>query len=258
MTAAVLLHADQPMPSEIGKYSQVESLSARLLQDSDMQRLLQLKRLTELRMARTAVTDGGMNVVAQLVSLRLLDLTGTHVTSEGVKRLRDLARLDSLFINDTDVDDRAAPAIASHADLRVLHLGSRVTSSGLKSLSGLANSRNWFWQAELTTRRWPGCVRFCTLRFISSLAKVTDRGLSDLGCLTCLQTIDLDDAQVGDDGISHLDKMDAVTTLHLANTLVTDTGLSYLARLRSLTALDLSEHANNRRWRCTPQSGPFR
>ena len=164
---AVTLHADQPTPLEVAKHPEIESLSMRLFRDSDIPRLLRLKRLTQLRIARTAVSDEGMKVLGQLVSLRLLDLTGTRVSSEGIECIKDLSHLDSLFVNDTDVDDHAMRSIASHAELRVLHVGNKVTSYGLKALSGLRKLEELVVPAGIDDECSPPCDRF--RRFDSSV-----------------------------------------------------------------------------------------
>jgi hypothetical protein len=62
--------------------------------------------IVEAELARTRVTDKGMEVVGQWSNLIRLDLTHTAVTSEGVTRLMPLARLETLNLTATKVDSR--------------------------------------------------------------------------------------------------------------------------------------------------------
>jgi hypothetical protein len=62
--------------------------------------------IVEAELARTRVTDKGMEAVGQWANLVSMDLTHTAVTSDGVARLTSLARLESLNLTATKVDSR--------------------------------------------------------------------------------------------------------------------------------------------------------
>lgn len=62
--------------------------------------------IVEAELARTGVTDKGMEAVGQWANLVRLDLTHTAVTSDGIARLASLARLETLNLTATKVDSR--------------------------------------------------------------------------------------------------------------------------------------------------------
>ncbi len=62
--------------------------------------------IVEAELARTRVTDKGMEAVGRWVNLERLDLTQTAVTSDGVARLASLGRLEALNLTETKVDGR--------------------------------------------------------------------------------------------------------------------------------------------------------
>ena len=64
----------------------------------------------EAELARTRVTDRGMEAVAGWQNLRSLDLTRTAVTSAGIARLAPLMRLERINLTQTAVDGPGAEA----------------------------------------------------------------------------------------------------------------------------------------------------
>jgi hypothetical protein len=62
--------------------------------------------IVEAELARTRVTDTGLEAVGHWTNLVRLDLTHTAVTSDGVARLASLTRLETLNLTATKVDSR--------------------------------------------------------------------------------------------------------------------------------------------------------
>ena len=95
--------------------------------DAKLEVLLPLKEnIAQLDLARTAITDAGLKVVAQLPRLAALDLRQTAVSDAGLQHL------------------------ASAKHLRTLNLyGTKVSDAGLKHLHGLKGLRNvYLWQTK--------------------------------------------------------------------------------------------------------------
>ena len=76
--------------------------------------------IVEAELARTRVTDKGMQSVGGWVNLERLDVTRTRVTSDGVALLAFLRRLDSLNLTQTKVDDRGIALAKRMPSLRHL------------------------------------------------------------------------------------------------------------------------------------------
>jgi hypothetical protein len=67
--------------------------------------------IVEAELARTKVTDAGLQSVATWENLRALDLTRTAVTSQGVAGLASLKKLERLNLTSTSVDDAGLQAL---------------------------------------------------------------------------------------------------------------------------------------------------
>lgn len=63
-----------------------------------------MKDLQELDVSYTAITDGGVEILAALGDLDVLDLSGTQVTDEGLKALERM-RLHHVWLRDTQVTE---------------------------------------------------------------------------------------------------------------------------------------------------------
>lgn len=86
--------------------------------------------IVEAELARTAVTDAGVAMLAGWENLRQVDLTRTAVTSRGAVALSGSSRLEALNLTDTAVDDRAVEALLRSPSLQRLWLfGTKVTAA---------------------------------------------------------------------------------------------------------------------------------
>ena len=67
--------------------------------------------IVEAELARTKVTDAGLQVIARWQNLRALDLTRTAITSKGVAELLPLQKLERLNLTATAVDDEGFKSV---------------------------------------------------------------------------------------------------------------------------------------------------
>jgi hypothetical protein len=74
--------------------------------------------IVEAELARTRVTDKGMEAVGRWTNLVSIDLTHTAVTSDGVARLASLVRLETLNLTATKVDSRGVASVKKLPALR--------------------------------------------------------------------------------------------------------------------------------------------
>ena|GEM_PF-313257 len=143
------------------------TLGGTQITDEGLVHLLQLKKLRKIRLARTAVTDAGMNILAKNEFLEDVDLSQTKIGDFGVWELRALPRLKNLnlyltLVTDQGLDsfrrgdhrsaarierlnldkcpitDAGIPKLASLTSLSWLHLGgTALTDTGLAELAKL-------------------------------------------------------------------------------------------------------------------------
>jgi uncharacterized membrane protein len=78
--------------------------------------------IVDAELARTKVTDKGMQSLANFSNLRFLDLSDTAVTSVGAKELMKLEKLETLNLTQTRVTHNAAAKLQSKPGLKHLYL----------------------------------------------------------------------------------------------------------------------------------------
>lgn len=83
--------------------------------------------IVEAELARTAVTDAGLESLATFDNLRSLDLSHTSVSSAGMAALARLPQLQTLNLTATGIDDAGVEALRTRPTLRRLYVfGTRV------------------------------------------------------------------------------------------------------------------------------------
>jgi uncharacterized membrane protein len=78
--------------------------------------------IVDAELARTKVTDKGMQAIANFSNLRSLDLSNTAVTSAGVKELMKLGNLESLNLTQTRVTRSGIAELETKPGLKRLYL----------------------------------------------------------------------------------------------------------------------------------------
>lgn len=102
------------------------------------------KKIANLRLNFTDITDDSLAYLSSLRGLRILHLSGTAISDQGIKNLDGL-ELRHLFLYDcSKIDDNAIDLIANQfPDLRKISLASdKITISGLAPLKRLENLTN--------------------------------------------------------------------------------------------------------------------
>lgn len=88
----------------------------------------------------TRITDAGLQSLAGLTHLKMLDLTGARITDHGLQMLAGLEDLESLSLGGTSITDEGLQHLVSLRKLTSLDLrGTSVTDDGLQKLEALPN-----------------------------------------------------------------------------------------------------------------------
>jgi uncharacterized membrane protein len=91
--------------------------------DATLARLAPVANLiVDAELARTKVTDKGMQAIANFSNLRFLDLSHTSVTAAGVTELMKLKKLESLNLTQTRVTHKTAADLQAKPGLKRLYL----------------------------------------------------------------------------------------------------------------------------------------
>jgi uncharacterized membrane protein len=118
-------------------YLSVTFVNARSITDADLSLLLPLKKqLLWLNLGRTKITNEGLQVIAQLSTLRQIHLDHTLISDEGIKHLMPLTELNYLNLVSTKITDRGLSYLSSMTKLKNLYVyQTDVTAKGLQDLS---------------------------------------------------------------------------------------------------------------------------
>lgn len=91
--------------------------------DAGLQHLSGMKNLTRLRLENTAVTDAGLDHLAGLGKLEYLNLYGTKITDAGLAKLEKLANLKTLYVWQTAVTQPAAEGLHAKLPKLIINMG---------------------------------------------------------------------------------------------------------------------------------------
>lgn len=84
------------------------------------------------------ITDGGMNAVATMTSLRHLDVCAPGVTDQGLREIARLSKLEALWLTHCGITDESVDLLGRFASLRELAVGkTRITTAGRERLRQL-------------------------------------------------------------------------------------------------------------------------
>lgn len=199
-----------------------------------------------LDLSRTAVTDGGLEVLHEgLKRLNRLDLSETSVTDAGLENLNGLPELERLWLSDTSITDRGLVHLEGLTNLKHLSLhGTRVTDAGLKHLAGLTKLESLYLSGTQVTQ-----AGFAHLQGLTKLQRLEldESNVSDLGPLARhlsrapLHQLSLTRTPITDAGLEPIKGLAQLEFLCLSRTGITDAGLPHLQDLKLLTRLELNE-----------------
>ena len=198
-------------------------------------------RLVVLGLTGTLVTDEGLRHVAEMRSLRNLDLALLSVTDSGFAHLRPLKSLESLSLTDTEITEES---LSDRRDLDLKHLNISRTDvmavglDTLKQFPGLVQlSIEGIGIRDEDLSHLAGLVNLRSLFLAGN--RITGSGLQHLKAMSKLNLLDLQDNPIEDSGLQHLKDL-PLERLNLWGANVTADGLQHLRDVLSLKNLDLA------------------
>jgi hypothetical protein len=139
------------------------------ISDDDLARLVPLS-LGQIHLAGTAVTDVGMEHLAKMKTLSLVNVEDTQTGDEGLAKLVTLPRLGDLWLNGSQVTDEGLSQLSSAPNIWRLSIGGASVSDeslkqliGMKKLSGLTVKSPSVSDAGLRTLSSAANLRHITL-----------------------------------------------------------------------------------------------
>lgn len=231
-------------------------LSGCSITDADMAPIGELRRVEELLLGRTRVTD--VRPLAAIEDLKFLLLANTLVDSKGIDGLQSLPNLTRLDLSSTPVDD--VNCLGKSRSLMYLNLSkTAVSSEGIQELQHLVtlehlvlnetNIRNVSFLSNARSLRTlslqstlvdsAGIDGFHRLKTLQDLCLAHTRvtNVTELQHCESLWRIDLQGSLVDESGIAGLERLPCLRVLSLSQTDVTDLGL--IAESKSLEQLEV-------------------
>jgi hypothetical protein len=171
-------------------------------------------RIESVALSRTSITDAGMESLATLPNLTVLDLADTKITNSGLKPLLRLKKLDELSLIGTKVDDEGVRLLAENVpSLRVISLArTSITDAALDALVALPKLES----------------------VILYETRITDRGIQSLSHLKHLKRIYLRGTGITNAAVAHLAKLKKLRSIDLNNTAIDDGCLDDLQQLKKI------------------------
>lgn len=116
------------------------SLADSRVTDAGLKEVARFEMLTKLDLTRTAIGDAGLQEIARLKNLTILTLIRTKVTDAGLTELTGLTRLRQLLLGQTGITDKGIHEIVKLKDLSYLGMmGTKVSDAGVAELSELVH-----------------------------------------------------------------------------------------------------------------------
>src|SRR6185437_9681165 len=184
--------------------------------DADLEKLAGLPRLERINLGYTKITDLGLEHLAPLENVKVLDLYyAEYVTDLGIAHLKRWRNLEHLNVRGTKVTSSVFEHVAKMTQLRFLDVGySRVNDDLFEALDGLDHLEHLaFGGNKRSGAALPLLKSLPALRELS----VSGQQRTDSG----LWSVSLTDFNVG-----HIAQLDRLEVLDLGETNVTDRGVA--------------------------------
>lgn len=189
-------------------------------------------------------TDAGLRSLAEIPTLRSLDIAGANITDAGLEALGKLTKLQSLNLDATG--SRTMPGgvenLSALTELQYLGLAGnrRISLTSLLKLKGLSHLRVLDLNSSSVTDAGLAIVKhFPELRVLNlGYTNVTGAGLESLAGLSHLKSLDLRQCEVQGAALKPLRSCRSLIHLRLDPRDLTDSTLGSLREMELLTALN--------------------
>lgn len=208
-----------PLPEEV--IAAFNQLPPTAIDDGAVQQLVNLpsglQAVSELNLASSKVTSGGLAGIDKLPNLKKLDVTGTTVDDAGLVHVGQSATLEELYLSHTKVTAQGLSQLAN-----VKTLGKLVIEDAQIELAG-----------------WVAIGNAQTLRSLHiSRSRLTDEACQYVGNLVELEELSMNQVGVSDAGIAQLKRLTKLKHLLMAHTVTQGEGLLMLAKAGTFKNLE--------------------
>ncbi|HUW18604.1 MAG TPA: hypothetical protein VMW16_04815 [Sedimentisphaerales bacterium] len=220
--------------------------------DKGLALIAEMKSLRSLNIDGSEVSPEGMASVGKIKSLTELDVGGRHITDAHIAKLAECDGFKSLALHDCPVTDAGLAHIAKLKSLEKLTIWNmQVSGDGLAFLKELP-ALEWLELSGVNLgptgiAHLKGATSLGTAKLRGVIMDVNDNDLAYVAGLTSLRYLYIlidkgSRSSVTDRGLANLSKLKALESLWLNHCEgITDAGLKHLEGLASLTDLNLED-----------------
>jgi beta-lactamase regulating signal transducer with metallopeptidase domain/Leucine-rich repeat (LRR) protein len=191
--------------------------------DKGLAELAKCRSLEELSIGSIGITDAGMEHIAKLTNLKMLNLFGCdNVTNAGLAKLTALKSLRNLYIHDANLSIAGLNSLKPMPNLTNLKVSGIKRDGTVLDISGLT------------------AMEDLSLRFRSrSQDAFVDADLMSLANLKKLKWLQIGPRNYTDKGIAYLVSLTNMERLGIGGAGLTDEGLKYLTNMKKLDHLSI-------------------
>ncbi|MDB5339171.1 MAG: F-box/LRR-repeat protein 14 [Planctomycetaceae bacterium] len=206
-----------------------------------LQPLASLDKLRMLDLSRTQVVDDDLEGLSTLYHLQGLNLADTKVTAAGIAHLSGLTGLVSLNLDRTRVTDPILNELAGTRGLSHLELvGTKVTGAGFEKLARCGLKELRLTGSALSDAGLRGIGQISTLTGLSiSRTVVSPAAMSHLANLHELRWLDMQGPGFGDDHLYAVSACNRLRELRISGSRITVRGVQALLSLKNLARLEI-------------------
>lgn len=218
-----------------------------LVTDAGLANLQYVPDLERLQLLYTLIGNEGMEHVAKLHKLKVLDLRGSKVSDAGLARLEKHPSLVDIKLRAASITDEGLKSVATIKQLRTIEAeDTYITDDGLPYLATLTDLQKLnLW------RSYVGLVPD-SFQHLSGMTKLKDLRLRGtgvravelkylVGAKDTLKYLDMIECPIDDDELEHIEPFQNLETLEIwQQTTLGDAGLAHIAKLQNLKNLDIS------------------
>jgi len=129
--------------AEVGGIEELDLGGSKAVTDEGVAHLAQMQSLRRVDLSGTGVTDRGLAALRSLGALTHLSLAGTRVTDDGMRHLEHCSRLEAINLMWTATGDGALRALAGKPALAHFQSGNGITDAGLPILHDFPVFKQW-------------------------------------------------------------------------------------------------------------------
>ncbi len=190
-------------------------------------------KITWLVLFETSVTDAGIAKLAEMTTLRTVEIQDTPIGDEAVKVLSQNKDLYNLHLNGTNVTDAGVAHLDGLKRLYKVSLSrTKITDACAETLSKLPNLNTLFLkEVKITGKGLAVLSAAPKLRMLSvSSVGLTDEDAAAFAKFKTLHTLLADKNNFTDACLPYIDQMSELRTVHMRKTKITDQGLRKMKR----------------------------